>query len=56
MKLSVHLLYPPEPDALAHLRAHLEAGVHLTFGPDLSETDRDVGRLSMAAAVVEDKK
>ncbi len=37
MKLSVHLLRPPEPAALAHLRAHLDAGVHLTFGPDLTE-------------------
>lgn len=35
MKLSVHLLRKPNPAALAHLRAHLDAEVHLTFGPDL---------------------
>ena len=37
MKLSVHLLHPPDPAALAHLRAHLDAGVHLTCGPDLPD-------------------
>jgi len=35
MKLSVHLLRQPDPAALTHLRAHLDAEVHLTFGPDL---------------------
>ncbi|MBC8446448.1 MAG: hydroxyacid dehydrogenase [Chloroflexi bacterium] len=35
MKLSVHLLRQPDAAALAHLRAHLDAEVHLTFGPDL---------------------
>ncbi len=35
MKLSVYLLRQPDPAALAHLRAHLDAEVHLTFGPDL---------------------
>jgi len=35
MKLSVHLLDQPDPAALAHLRDHLDAGVHLTLGPDL---------------------
>jgi phosphoglycerate dehydrogenase-like enzyme len=35
MKLSVHLLREPDPVALAHLRAHLDAEVHLTFGPAL---------------------
>ena len=35
MKLSVHLLRQPDPAVLAHLRAHLDAEVHLTFGPDL---------------------
>jgi phosphoglycerate dehydrogenase-like enzyme len=35
MKLSVHLLRQLDPAALAHLRAHLDADVHLTFGPDL---------------------
>ena len=35
MKLSVHLLRQPDPAALAHLRAHLDAEIHLTFGPDL---------------------
>jgi phosphoglycerate dehydrogenase-like enzyme len=36
MKLSVHLLRQPDPAALAHFRAHLNADVHVTFGPDLS--------------------
>jgi len=35
MKLSVHLLRQLDLAALAHLRAHLDAEVHLTFGPDL---------------------
>ncbi len=35
MKLSVHLLREPDPVALAHLRAHLDAEVHLTFGPEV---------------------
>ena len=34
-RLSVHLLRPPEPDALARLRAALHPDVHLTLGPDL---------------------
>jgi phosphoglycerate dehydrogenase-like enzyme len=35
MRLSVHLLHPPEPDPLAHLRAQLDPEVHLTLGPEL---------------------
>ena len=35
MKLSVYLLRKPDSAALAHLRAHLDAEIHLTFGPDL---------------------
>jgi phosphoglycerate dehydrogenase-like enzyme len=35
MKLSVHLLRQPDSTSLAHLRAHLDAEVHLTFGSDL---------------------
>jgi phosphoglycerate dehydrogenase-like enzyme len=35
MKLSVHLLRQPGPDALAHLRANLETEICLTFGSDL---------------------
>jgi phosphoglycerate dehydrogenase-like enzyme len=35
MKLSVHLLRQPDPAAVAHLRANLDAEVHITFGPDL---------------------
>jgi phosphoglycerate dehydrogenase-like enzyme len=35
MRLSVHLLHPPEPDPLAHLRAQLDPDVHLTLGPEL---------------------
>jgi phosphoglycerate dehydrogenase-like enzyme len=33
MILSVHLLRPPDEQALAHLRACLDPGVRLTFGP-----------------------
>ena len=36
MKLSVHLLRPPDPTSLAHLRAELHPDIHLTLGPDLS--------------------
>ncbi len=32
MKLSVHLLRRPAPDTLAHLRAELDAEIHLTLG------------------------
>ncbi len=35
MKLSVHLLRDPDPVALAHLRANLDAEVRFTSGPDL---------------------
>jgi phosphoglycerate dehydrogenase-like enzyme len=35
MSLSVHLLHPPNEEALAHLRAHLDPGLHLTLGPEL---------------------
>lgn len=35
MKLCVHLLRQSDPAALAHLRANLDAEVHLTLGPDL---------------------
>jgi phosphoglycerate dehydrogenase-like enzyme len=35
MKLSVHLLRQPDLASLAHLRAHLDAEVHLTFGSGL---------------------
>ena len=35
MKLSVYLLRQPDPAALAHLRTHLDAEIHLTFGPAL---------------------
>ena len=35
MKLSVHLLRRPAPDTLAHLRAELDAEIHLTLGPAL---------------------
>jgi len=35
MKLSAHLLRKPNPAASAHLRAHLDAEVHITCGPDL---------------------
>jgi len=34
MKLSVHLLRPPDPTSLAHLRAELHPDIHLTLGPD----------------------
>jgi phosphoglycerate dehydrogenase-like enzyme len=33
--VSVHLLRPPDPAPLAHLRANLHPDVHLTLGPDL---------------------
>jgi phosphoglycerate dehydrogenase-like enzyme len=35
MKLSVHLLRQPDPASVAYLRVHLDAEVHLTFGPGL---------------------
>jgi len=35
MKLSIHLLRRPTPDTLAHLRAELDAEIHLTLGPAL---------------------
>ncbi len=35
MTLSVHLLHPPAPEALAGLRKALNAGIQLTFGPAL---------------------
>jgi len=36
VNLSVHLLYSPDTDHLAHLRANLHPAVHLTCGPELS--------------------
>ncbi len=35
MKLSVHLLHPPNSTALARLRADLHPNVHLTVGPNI---------------------
>ncbi len=35
MHLSAHLLRQPDPNALAHLHANLNAEVHLTFGSEL---------------------
>lgn len=35
MRLSVHLLRPPDTEGLDHLQAHLEPGVLLTLGPGL---------------------
>ena len=35
MRLSVHLLHPPDSTALTHLRADLDSDTHLTLGPEI---------------------